>query len=242
MKARLKFSKAGTMKFIGHLDVMRYFQKAFRRAEIDVTYSQGYSPHQLLSFASPLGVGLTSDGEYLDMQLNSVYSEEEMIEKINSAMNDEIQAVSFHVLPDDSKNAMSIVAGADYLISVKDGYPVMEDFQKRFEEFLQQESIVIVKKTKKSEKEIDIRPLIYKYTFDVSYDHSVADQYDNDNVVKLRLCAGSAENLKPELVMHAFCNYCNVEFNEYAYQMHRYDMYALDADNNLVSLDSFGIN
>ena len=66
MKVRMRFSKSGTMKFIGHLDVMRYFQKAFRRAGLDMLYSQGYSPHPLLSFAQPLGIGLTSDGEYLD--------------------------------------------------------------------------------------------------------------------------------------------------------------------------------
>ena len=46
MKARIKFSKVGSMRFIGHLDLMRFFQKAFRRAKIAISYSQGYSPHQ----------------------------------------------------------------------------------------------------------------------------------------------------------------------------------------------------
>ena len=48
------------MKFVGHLDVMRYFQKAIRRAELPIAYSEGFSPHMLLSFASPLGVGISS--------------------------------------------------------------------------------------------------------------------------------------------------------------------------------------
>ena len=68
MKARIKFSKVGSMRFIGHLDLMRFFQKAFRRAKIAISYSQGYSPHQLMSFASPLGIGLSSDAEYLDIR------------------------------------------------------------------------------------------------------------------------------------------------------------------------------
>ncbi|MCI6205225.1 MAG: TIGR03936 family radical SAM-associated protein, partial [Lachnospiraceae bacterium] len=63
MKIRIKFRKWGAMKFIGHLDMMRYFQKAVRRANIDICYSEGYSPHQIMSFAAPLGVGITSDGE-----------------------------------------------------------------------------------------------------------------------------------------------------------------------------------
>lgn len=62
MKIRIKFRKYGVMKFIGHLDMMRYFQKAMRRAEIDIAYSEGFSPHQIMSFAAPLGVGITSDG------------------------------------------------------------------------------------------------------------------------------------------------------------------------------------
>lgn len=52
------------MKFIGHLDVMRYFQKALRRAGMDVAFSEGFSPHMIMSFAAPLGVGITSSGEY----------------------------------------------------------------------------------------------------------------------------------------------------------------------------------
>ena len=55
MKIRVKFKKWGCMKFIGHLDMMRYFQKAVRRADIDIRYSEGYSAHQIMSFAAPLG-------------------------------------------------------------------------------------------------------------------------------------------------------------------------------------------
>ena len=54
MKARIKFSKNGPIKFIGHLDVMRFFQKAVKRAGLDIAYSKGFSPHQLMSFAAPL--------------------------------------------------------------------------------------------------------------------------------------------------------------------------------------------
>ena len=61
IKVRIKFSKHGVMRFIGHLDIMRYFQKVFRRAEIDIAYSGGFSPHQIMSFAQPLGVGLESE-------------------------------------------------------------------------------------------------------------------------------------------------------------------------------------
>ena len=81
MKIRMKFGKTGPVKFVGHLDVMRYFQKAFRRADVDIAYSKGFSPHQILSFASPLGIGLTSEGEYLDAEFHSVDTTKVMLIK-----------------------------------------------------------------------------------------------------------------------------------------------------------------
>ena len=79
MRVRLKFQKYGAMKFIGHLDLMRYFQKAFRRAKFDNEYTKGFNPHQIMSFAAPLGLGLTSEGEYLDIEPRSSDSPEAMI-------------------------------------------------------------------------------------------------------------------------------------------------------------------
>ena len=65
MKVRVKFSKEGPIKFIGHLDVMRYFQKAIRRAGIDIAYSAGFSPHPILSFAPLFPLGTPARGSIL---------------------------------------------------------------------------------------------------------------------------------------------------------------------------------
>ena len=80
MNIRIKFQKYGVMKFIGHLDIMRYFQKSMRRADINIAYSEGFSPHQIMSFAAPLGVGITSDGEYLDIEVKSTNSSKASID------------------------------------------------------------------------------------------------------------------------------------------------------------------
>lgn len=262
IKARMKFNKTGSMKFIGHLDIMRYFQKAIRRSNIDVSYSQGYSPHQLISFASPLGVGLTSDGEYMDIQLESTLSSEEMIQKINETMTEELQVTSFRILPEESKTSMSLLAAADYLISVKDGYNTVPDFQKHFTEFVNQSQILIMKKTKKSEKEIDLKPFIYacafsKEDFEAQINRclgsSVAENYENGIKVYLQLTCGSVNNIKPELVLEAFCKAYHCDYNPFAYQVHRFELYTdLNAkkgeinpngsniERKLVSLDQFG--
>ncbi len=235
MKARIKFTKTGSMKFIGHLDIMRYFQKAFRRADIDIAYSQGFNRHQLMSFAQPLGVGLTSDGEYLDVELNTSDSDEEMIARLNAQMNDEIRVVKFHLLADNGRNAMSIVSAADYEIALKDGYTPIENFEEKFATFIAQDKIEVEKKTKKSSAMIDIKPFIYQYAFHKesfgelvgrNYQHSVAQEFEVQQKVYVQLVAGSVTNIKPDLVMTAFYQYIGQDLYEFAYQYHRFDLYA----------------
>ena len=122
MKIRIKFKKWGCMKFIGHLDMMRFFQKAIRRANIDIKYSEGYSAHQIMSFAAPLGVGITSDGEYFDIEVLSTESSQKSLDALNAQMVDGVEVTGYVVLPEKAKTAMSIVAAADYYLSYKDGY------------------------------------------------------------------------------------------------------------------------
>lgn len=145
------------MKFIGHLDMMRYFQKAVRRAKIDIRYSEGYSPHQIMSFAAPLGVGITSDGEYFDIEVNESMTSKEAVAALNETMVDGVEVTSYVKLPDKAKTAMSIVAAADYRLSYKEGYesPFSTEEWKRIvkERFLDSPQFTIIKKTKKSERE-----------------------------------------------------------------------------------------
>ena len=95
MKVRVKWTKTGVLKFIGHLDVQRYFQKALMRAELPVSFSKGMSPHQIMSFAAPLGLGMTSEGEYADISFDWSYSSEEMLKRINAVMNEGISVLEF---------------------------------------------------------------------------------------------------------------------------------------------------
>lgn len=107
IKIRIKFRKYGVMRFIGHLDIMRYFQKAMRRAEIDICYSEGFSPHQIMSFAAPLGVGITSDGEYLDIEVNSTRSSEASIKALNDTMVEGVEVTEYVKLPDYQSSSVS---------------------------------------------------------------------------------------------------------------------------------------
>lgn len=231
MKARIKFRKNEVMKFIGHLDIMRYFQKAIRRAEIPIAFTSGYSPHMIMSFANPLGVGLTSDGEYFDIELTESIASKEAVRRLNEQMVDGMEIVSFVQIPDDKKSkGMSIVAGADYLSSVKNG-SLPEDLAEKLEAFYAQNEICVVKKTKKSEKEVDIRPMIYKLEC-------------RDGKIYMRVAAGSVQNLKPELVTEAFVRYLGMDAEEVTFTHHRLETFAesenMEGKMILVPLDALG--
>ena len=106
MKVRVKWTKTGVLKFIGHLDVQRYFQKALMRAELPVSFSKGMSPHQIMSFAAPLGLGMTSEGEYADISFDWTYSSEEMLSRINAVMNEGISVLEFKEIDEKEKNCI----------------------------------------------------------------------------------------------------------------------------------------
>ncbi len=241
MKIRIKFRKYGVMKFIGHLDIMRYFQKAMRRAEIDICYSEGFSPHQIMSFASPLGVGITSDGEYLDIEVNSTLSTEDALRALNDTMVEGVEIVDYVQLPDNAKTAMSIVAAADYDLYFKEGYeaPVeVEQFAEGIENFFTRRSeVLITKKTKKSEKVMDLKQLVY--------DFKVESKVREDGVsvpsFYLMLSTGSSDNLKPELVVEALFEALGLTYDANAIQIHRRDVYASASEGKgYISLGKMG--
>lgn len=243
MKARIKFRKYGIMRFIGHLDVMRYFQKAMRRAKIPIAFTGGYSPHMIMSFAQPLGVGVTSDGEYLDIELKEPIRSEDAVRQLNAVMVEGIDIVSFVQIPDDKKcSGMTIVAAAEYdvsflksaksaykIISIEETFGQKSDCEKLVADFLAQDKIFVLKKSKKQEREIDIKPLIYQMKPNMK-----------ENKLHLFLAAGSEENLKPDLVMDTFFKFIGTTSEETPVHYHRLEVYAKNSgDNNCGDTESF---
>lgn len=242
------------MKFIGHLDVMRYFQKAIRRAGIDIAYTEGLSPHMIMSFASPLGVGLTSDAEYMDIELRTPISSQEAMDALNRVGVEGISVTGFYQIPEGKANkAMTLVAAADYLVRFRKGYEPKIAWQSAVADFYAQESIPVWKKTKKSEKEVDIRPLIYEMTCVDAHDAvndkdgpgQCAQSGEGTKAVFLKLASGSAANLKPELVMDTFLEQLGVKPEPFAYEINRCELYAntgTEEDIKLVPLSDLGVD
>jgi len=73
-RLRITFSRGDEVKYLSHLDLMRLWERALRRAGIPLAYSQGFSPHPRISIAAPLPIGVTSDGELMDILLQKKVS------------------------------------------------------------------------------------------------------------------------------------------------------------------------
>lgn len=214
MKLRVKFSKHGVLKFIGHLDVMRYFQKAIRRAGIDIAYSAGFSPHQIMSFAAPLGVGLESNGEYMDIEVNSLTSAKEFLEALNAQMVDGIKVLEVRLLPDNAGNAMASVAAARYTITFREGCRPAALTATVAGDFYSQSEIIVTKKTKKSESTFDMKPYIYECSFD-----------EENGSINLVVDASSAGNIKPALAAKALFEFMHQEYEEFDLLITREETY-----------------
>ena len=232
MKVRVKFKKHGAIRFIGHLDVMRFFQKCIRRAGLDIAYSGGYSPHQIMSFAHPLGVGMESNGEYMDIELHTATTSEDMIKRMNEASVDGIEIVSIKELPEGAGNAMASVAAASYTVRFREGKEPKVKIADKIIDFMSQQQILITKETKKNTLEVDLKPGIYDF------------RANEDGSLYLFVDASSGGNIKPITVIEALLNKYGKSLQENACLVTREETYLnLFKDENkpeFVPLDAIG--
>ncbi|MDE7252188.1 MAG: TIGR03960 family B12-binding radical SAM protein [Acetatifactor sp.] len=234
IRLRIKFSKHGSIRFIGHLDVMRYFQKLLRRAGVNVAYSTGYSPHQIMSFASPLGVGLESDGEYMDIEVYSLTSCEDVKRRLNEAGIPGIRVLEVCVLPEKAGNAMASVAAASYTVHFANRKTPKTDIARILTDFLAKKEVFITKEGKKGPRQVNIRPGIYE----CSWENAGKDAY-----LRLMVDASSAGNIKPVQVIEALLSEQGETLAENALLVTREETYAnagTDEEHQFVPLGQIG--
>lgn len=211
MKIRFQFERGEELKFIGHLDVMHMFERAFKRAEIPVTHSQGFNPRPHIVFAQPMPVGLTSEGEFADVELERRYDPGFFIKRLNSVLPAGVRIVDAREVK-NSGNIMAIVEAARYRIDFK---PVPDlGVNGTISEILNRQRIVVLKKTKSGEREFDIKPLIYELA---------GGSNSDSGFFNVLLCAGQDNNVRPELFIKGVnsCIDCDIEIE----RMHRIMLY-----------------
>lgn len=210
----LKYSRGEEVKYISHLDFVRFIHRVIRRAGLPMEFSQGFNPHPIMTVAMPLSVGITSESEYMKIGFNGEFSEDYIKDTLNKNM-----PRGFSVLAvkkdEEKKYDFKKLDRAEYIVTVE---TIGETDLKKF---LENNELNVMKKSKSGFKEADIRPYIYEIS-EISRD-------ENSIVLKMQLAAGNNYNLKPETVLDAMEKYSD-NFKVEFWTIHRSKILAQDKE------------
>lgn len=186
---RARFSREGAVSYIGHLDLMKTIERAIRRAELPILYSQGYNPRPMMVFALPLGVGINTTGDYFDAAMSVPVDSEEFMAKVNPELPDGLKLLSCVSIDEPKRSLMSVVTVAEYTIEAPGILmPILKLFKYK--------TVEIEKKSKGKIVTTDIRPLMIK-----PFEDSTPDK------VHIMVYAGSSKNLRPDVLLNSVCKY-----------------------------------
>jgi len=238
---RIKFSRGEEVKFISHLDLMKVFERAIRRAGLPIAYSQGFNPHPQMVFGLPLSVGVTSDGEYADFELVHEMKPEQFMAMLNRSLPDTIRITKAGE-KNVKTNIMASISAADYTLDIFMNEEVaLETAIEKLETLLKKDCIKVLKEGKGAAKEIDIRPLIL--SAELSCMKKVPLGYDDFKAaytVLTRFKAGSTANLRPELFVKALAEQVNLPVA--ASRLHRRALFVERAGEMLDPLNQIVLN
>lgn len=192
-RIRLRFEKRGRLKYIGHLDVLDIFNRAIKMAKLPIEYSRGFNPHMLISFGSPLSLGIESISEYVDIDFCDDIDILKIMDNINPNFPEGMKINAVFPLNPPYKRIMSCVCRAKYEIR---GLYLSDDC---IQHYLAQSEISIIKKTKRKNELTDIKPDIFSINNEHDYISSV-------------LSCGSFCNLKPELFVKSICDFLKIDY------------------------------
>lgn len=188
MRMIAEFEKTGPACFIGHLDLQRVIGRALRRARLPLRYSQGFNPHPVLSFASALPVGCESGCELMDLGLSDQIEADAFAARLNDALPRGLRITRARLVEEDAPSPMAVIGQADYA-AVFPG-----DVSAAVEAFRISEEVMALKKSKKKEQHVNIRPLVL----------AIGAETDGEKTkVWVRVRHDNAVSLKPALLFEA---------------------------------------
>lgn len=188
------FEKGERLRHIGHLDLMRTMQRALRRSDLPLQYSQGFNPHILLTFAAPLSVGISGLREVMEVPLQGELTEEAFLAQLSPALPADIKCLSARAVPDTHPAPMALLRAAKYEAVLENGEALLAAVPA----FLDQRSIMATRKTKSGEKPCDIRPMIYELSA-------------SGNTLSMTLALCEEATCKPDLLLTALADFAGAE-------------------------------
>lgn len=197
MNNRLLFEKTGNGVWISHLDLMRLFQRAFKRGGLNLKHTQGFSPRAVVSIALPLSVGVESRCEILDFELvgQDDLTAGEIRERLNATMPAGIRVLEVY----DSDKKIKHLTHLDCAITLEYDNGVPEGAEEAIRALFARESVTVEKKGKNGPVEQDIIPMISGLT--------VEPLSGQELVIRTRICAQNP-SLNPAQIVAAIGKEC----------------------------------
>ena len=161
MKMWLTMEKGARIRFTGHLDLMRTMQRALRRSDLPVRYSQGFNPHMLLNAAAPLSLGMPGLREVIEVPVGEDIDPAAFQGRLNAALPPDLRCRAVRSLPDEHPAPMAMLRAAQYLMELDEDDPNSATCMAALPRMLAAEALPAVRKTKTGEKPCDVRPMIY---------------------------------------------------------------------------------
>jgi len=156
--ARLQYQKSEEIRFTGHLDLIRIFERSFRKAAIKLVYSQGFHPHPKIAYSPPLTIGYTSETEYLDVQY--FYERgEDIVSKLKGSLPEGLKITNAITLFGKTPSLSSVINRAEYEVKLFKTFD-QTYLNDKIKEFLNRTEIIIVRRKSSGKQQIDIRPFV----------------------------------------------------------------------------------
>lgn len=219
---RIKFTKLGDMKYISHLDVQRLFQRVFRRAEVRLSYSQGFNPHPKMSYGNALALGVESYGEYVDIEIEDNLSSELLAEKINDQLPEGMDFVKCVEIQTGVKSLAGNIeyGNYDFVIENVDHF-TMSEISDKIDKILSLDTLNITKKNKKGKLvEMDIIPMIKSL--------EVKSVEDDKITINSIISTGSIKNLNTNVFLPKLIELLDVSIDPLEVDVIRNDLYFVE--------------
>lgn len=228
MIIRTKFNKKNYLRYIGHLDLIRLFHRAFNKSGIKVKYSQGFNPQPKFSIACPLSLGIESEEEYMDIEIEEKILVEEFMDKINKVLPKDVQILDAKYM-EKKESIASIISWAFYEIRFHiDGDLEKDKVEEYINDFLEKREIFILKRKRKGrrkiERKVNIRGLISNIL--------IKEYKDNNIILETMLKAGGNGNLRPIDLLTSLKEESNMKIDLDSVMIKRLELYA-EKNNNI---------
>lgn len=187
---RVRFAKEPSQRYLSHLELIKGIERAIRRAQLEMVYSEGFHPHPKLSFGPALAVGIASGDEYFDLELSQDYPSEQILACLNKAVPEGLKVLAVKKILHRVKPLNAVINRASYVMILRADPREHPEIINQLNRLSTSTSVEIVRANKGGQKIVNIRPWLHNLTIRIK----------DDNLLELEFVGeiGSGGNLRPD--------------------------------------------